>query len=336
MKHFEGYTAENNNQGMTLVELMVCVAITAVVMTISLSFFFTQYKSQHGRKQMSDIQETTPAVLEMMKRDLQQAGWSVFSSIAFHFMDGGTDGSDRIFINDSSIIDLTNDAGRFANNDEPGCGAIENSENKLAPVSDLAVGHDPLYLDDDPGEEDASIDFSAGTFHYVITDNAADAKKVVRVKETPEGGKLELEDMANNDVSLESGDHVAPAVAYWIDQIDGRPVLLRSDRNSKDEIESLILAEDVVDLQVEYQDQSETWHTDATGAWKDDGTGSWNNVQMVRLTLLTRSRDKVGNKSSCMPLTLANRNDYGCGEQEKCGCGYVYKTYQVEINPRNV
>ena len=33
-------------------------------------------------------------------------------------------------------------------------------------------------------------------------------------------------------VTLESGDHVAPAVAYWIDQVDGRPVLLRSDRNS--------------------------------------------------------------------------------------------------------
>ena len=131
MKHFDGDSALNNNQGMTLVELMVCVAITAVVMTISLSFFFTQYKSQHGRKQMSDIQETTPAVLEMMKRDLLQAGWSVPSSMAFYFVDGGTNGSDRIFVSDSSIIDLTNDAGRFANNDQPGCGTIEGTENEL-------------------------------------------------------------------------------------------------------------------------------------------------------------------------------------------------------------
>jgi prepilin-type N-terminal cleavage/methylation domain-containing protein len=276
MKKFERDGAEMNSQGMTLVELMVCIAITGVVMTISLSFFFTHYKSQHSRRQVNEVQETMPAVLEMLKRDLLQAGWSVPSSLAFYFEDGGTDGSDRIFVSDSSIIDLTDGAGRFANNDQPGCGRIMDNENRLAPISDLEG--DQLDLD-----QDGKVDFAKGEFHYVLTNNADSNLRVVRINDDPEGSQLKLVDMDDQTASLDKDDQVTPAIAYWVDQVDGRRCLLRSDRNSTDSVENLIVAEDVVDLQLQYRlDDSDVLHSGSTGPQA--------NLNRVRLTLVTTYR----------------------------------------------
>jgi len=301
---------------MTLIELMVCIAITGVVMTIAVSLFFTQYKSQHSRKQVIEIQETMPAVVEMLKTDMRQAGWSVTPSTAFFFEDGGTTGSDRIYVNDSSIIDLTrDDVIRFVENDHPGCAEIRNDSNEV----------DRLNLDQ------ADNDFIKGDYHYVLTNNATNAKRVAKISDV-NGNKLELNDDAN--FKLNTGDLVTPAVAYWIEKIDERWVLLRSDRNSIDDKESLILAEDVVDLQVEYKTKDDKWHCDGGGESCQNSSFNASDVRTVRLHLVTRSRDKVGRNDSCMPL-LANRTEDGC-ELEGCTCGYVYKRFQFEINLENM
>ena len=93
-----------------------------------------------------------------------------------------------------------------------------------------------------------------------------------------------------------------------------------------DDKESLILAEDVVDLQVEYSD---------TDGWHSAATGPWSTVQMVRLTvLLQEARTRWATKvpaCRCWPIALTM-----AASKDGCSCGYVYRTYRVEINPRNV
>ena len=83
--------------GMTLVELMVSIGVTLTVMALTVSIFMGQYKSYVKSKDASKIQESLPPAVELLKRDLMLAGWSVRPEMAFFFEDGGANGSDRIY-----------------------------------------------------------------------------------------------------------------------------------------------------------------------------------------------------------------------------------------------
>ncbi|HOV86586.1 MAG TPA: hypothetical protein PLM79_09505 [Syntrophobacteraceae bacterium] len=324
-------------RGMTLVEMMVAIGVTSVIMILSISIFMSQNKSYVRSKNVKEVQESGQMMVEILKRDLMEAGWSVLPQMAFHFEDGGATGSDRIYVNDSSLIDLsvaTNRANMIGGDCAGGQRIVSG-----AGTSNVTIGR--LDVNDDEGDGDSSgdPDFLAGVFQFVISD--ATTNSIAKINTITSGPQLGL------DRNL-SGTHVAPAVYYCVDNGDAqcRPtgsteqrVLRRSDRTTGGRQPMM---ENVVDMQVAYRDRNGNWYGAAGCAGTGVGAGLCamdpfdpRQVAIIRLTLVTRGADSVEGRiydpAYCRPA-VENRTAAASGSAE---CGYVYRTYSAMIQPRN-
>ena len=313
---------------MTLVELMVAVAVTGLVMTLSLSIFSGQVKSFKRGQETKESQETNNICLELLKRDLAQAGWSVKPAMAFYFKDGGNSTADEIYINDTTLIDLDSQNGTRLMTQADGCGGCAQV---TAGSGSTSVTISTLDIDGN-GEND----FKSALRHYVISDLTGAGNKHARILTIDETGKQLTLDQAL------TGSSVAPAVFYYVDSTQIPPCLKRSDRSSAG---AQPFAANVVDLQIAYRDMSGNWYGVSGCAGAGVGPGGGNPfcsmnpfdpypINLIRLTLVTRSTDPVGVRNDlkyCRPA-VENRIGATIGSNE---CGFVYRTYSVTIRPRN-
>lgn len=67
-------TAAGEPEGFTLIELMVAMAITAILMATIYMAFNTQQKSQVREQMVLEIQQNVRAVLQMMEKEIRMAG----------------------------------------------------------------------------------------------------------------------------------------------------------------------------------------------------------------------------------------------------------------------
>ncbi len=304
---------------MTLVELMVAIAVTAVVMTLSLSIFYGQFRSYKSGQETKEIQETSNGTLDFVKRELAQAGWSVRPEMSFFIQDGGSAGTDQIYINDTSLVDLNSSFGRSLMTQANGCGGCA----EIAGGSGTAtVTVSSLYIDND-----TITDFKANATHYVISDQTGAGNRIAKIQ-TITGNQLNLD-------RTTAGRFLAPAVFYYVET---GQILRRSDRSSSG---AQPFAENVADLQVAYRDRSGNWYgvSGCAGAGVGAGFCSMSPfnpamIGLVRVTLTSRSTNPIGimnNLKYCRPA-VENRAAAALGSTE---CGYVYRTYSVSIQPRN-
>lgn len=336
-------------KGMTLVELMVAIAITSVVMAMSISLFISQKTSYEHEKSIKEAQESGQAATEAVKTNLMEAGWSVRPEMAFFFEDGGAGGSDRIYINDTSIVNVTATSASgipllLASDNCSGCRKIMSGSGS----SSIGVGR--LDIDDQEDDGDATgADFVGGVSQYVISCDA-DSKTV----KTPEIAKIN--NTGGTQLSLDrpiSGTHVAPVVFYCADA-DGTDaschpstgptstitaVLRRSDR-STGALQPMV--ENVVDLQVAYQDTGGNWYGAAGCGASGLGAGFCSRspfepllISLIRISVVTQSRsrmlDQINNSRYCRPA-LENHAGAVLGSSQ---CGYVYRTYTALVQPRS-
>lgn len=313
---------------MTLVELMVAVAVTGLVMALSLGIFTGQIRSFKKGQETKEIQETNNECLDFLKRELAQAGWSVKPESAFYFIDGGNSAADEIVINDTTLISLDSQNGTgirlmTEGNGWGGCAEIVGgSGTQSVTVSRVDIN------------EDDTDDFKAGATHYVISDLTSlvpGVNKVARITSS-----------AANPLVLDrnlGGSYVAPAVYYFLDT---GQILKRSDRSSGG---AQPFAANVVDLQVAYRDRDGNWYGVSGCSGVGVGPGGGNPycsmspfdpypINLIRVTLVTRSADPVGVQNDlnyCRPA-VENRTSATIGSSE---CGFVYRNYTVTIRPRN-
>jgi|GEM_PF-922897 len=354
-------------RGMTLVELMVAVTVTVVVMTLSISVFTAQYKSYRIRQSTSGIEETAPVVLDLLKSDLMAAGWSVTQEMAFYIKDGGAGGSDEIFINDYSLMELEVCREKAALtavvNDCAGCVTI------IQPTT-------PLVVTDTDVDGDGCDDFVVNVNfpQYVISDSSQ--TRIAKVVGTTPGpnGTLTLD----QNPPFSGGEHIAPAIHYSCAQSGGIWQLLRSYRrpNTPNGVcypaplpqlclpvpplpplplvpspccprnnvaaGELPMAENIVDLQVAYRDDAGTWWGApgcVAGVGCEQNPFKPETINLIRITLLARDtssgavRDitRINDPNYCRPAG-ENRVAAALGSAE---CGYSYRRYTAVIYPRN-
>jgi hypothetical protein len=102
------------------------------------------------------------------------------------------------------------------------------------------------------------------------------------------------------------------------------------------------MAENVVDMQIAYQDVNNNWYGEAGCV----GAGAGANfcgfspfdpkqIQLIRLSIVIKGKayqgDRVNDPLYCRPA-LENHTGAALGSSE---CGYVYRTYTAVIQPRN-
>jgi len=120
--------ASANEKGVTLLELIIAIVISVIVMAAANAIFTGQHKSYVKSSSVKEMQESIRAALEILKSDLMMAGYSVDKNLAFYFEDGGSNGPDKIYINDWAFIDdyelLTDNYGEVKVNSGSGTASI--------------------------------------------------------------------------------------------------------------------------------------------------------------------------------------------------------------------
>ncbi|MCU0589120.1 MAG: prepilin-type N-terminal cleavage/methylation domain-containing protein [Syntrophobacteraceae bacterium] len=327
-----------NSRGMTLVELMVALAVTALVMTLSVGIFSGQVRSYsrgHGTK---EIQEISQESLEILRRDVAQAGWSVMPSMGFFVEDGGANASDRLYVNDTGVITFDtrfddDELGLLVSVDTtdcPGCAPTVGTPGTSVKLARLDIDNDTV------------LDFKDGN-HHVITD--AGINKVAKIENISTGT-----DTLSLSQSIAGSRFVAPAITYCVD--DGTTasgchasgshwVLRRSDRGTGGALQPF--SKNVVDLQVAYQDTAGNWYGlgGCTGAGNGANTFCTRSpfdsslITLIRLTLVTRTEDRIGGSPSD-PKTCRPGAENRVAGTSTADCGFVYRTYTTTVLPRNL
>jgi Tfp pilus assembly protein FimT len=329
---------------MTLVELMVSLAVTALVMASVVGIFASQHRNYVRDRSEKEVLLDTVDVVRVLERDLREAGWSVPVNMALFIEDGGDNGPDRIYINDVDLIDPMLHASRLVESSCPGCLRVASLSGSQVTVMDP---WDPSPYPEDILDinGDNQTDFLADTasYQFVITDDTSTTKKIARIT-----------NVSSTTLTLTNavdGTRLAPAIYYCVDigAADCHPngaletrVLRRSDRNTQGLVP---VADNVVDLQVAYL------------AANDDGTTFWygengcsgsglgatkctrspfepERIRLIRMTVVLRSsskdKDRLNDPRYCRPA-VENRQA-GTGPDD---CGYQYKVHTIHIHPRN-
>lgn len=262
------------SDGMTLVELMVAIGVTAIMMTLSISIFMSQHKSFVNIQEANEAQETMPSAMTILQRDLMEAGWSVSPEMAFYFNDGGSTSADQIYLNDVNVIDIAVVRGTDNVSDLPvmvdrrrracpGC-RILNKDNDVDQddidgavlwTAASSVKFDRKEKLDINWLEDKSADHENDFIKnmYIITDSYTPSQKVAKITDVNEDeGILTLSNVIDGyQDSGDTGKYIAPAIYYEIhyDTTNKQWTLRRNDRNTSG---SQPMAENIVDMQVAY------------------------------------------------------------------------------------
>jgi type IV pilus assembly protein PilW len=69
------YSPENNEQGFTVVELVVGLAISLVLLGIAVKIFLVQQRSYNVQEQLAEMQQNIRSTMDMIVRETKMAGY---------------------------------------------------------------------------------------------------------------------------------------------------------------------------------------------------------------------------------------------------------------------
>lgn len=278
------------NEGFTLLEMMIVVAIMGVVTAQMFVVFNAQRRTYLSNDRALEVQEDARLITDLIAFDARQAGFmlpaeTTISSFDGQFGGGFPDQPDRLCVSDGSFFtvpDYGQDSDDFdaAIDEWPGAG-----------VQAVAGGN--VLIDTLDIEGDGNVDFSVGTGIIVATATTSFCARIANIVGGAPPFQINFAAGQTIPAGIQAGligAQAVPAVVYEVDTTQPVPVLLRN---------GMVLAPQVEDLQVEY--------------WVDDqqfiaGVGvmdagefpihslsgmplqlSTDEVQRVRISVITRS-----------------------------------------------
>lgn len=84
------YSSKRNNQGFTIIEMIVSVAIGMLILWVTLSLFYYQRKSFTVQEQLSEMQQNLRAAMDIMSREIMMAGYKAGTTSVFSESSAGT------------------------------------------------------------------------------------------------------------------------------------------------------------------------------------------------------------------------------------------------------
>ena len=270
--------------GYSLIELMVSMAVMAIIGSQLLLAFSTQYETFIEQDQLSRTQQDVRILTDTILSDLRMAGFMVPKEYGVGTIDGGTTNPDTLCISDPTVYD----AAQYENSTDR-YNATDVSSNLGANDGTLTLVASQMDLDND-GNDDftsgAGILISDGTTTHcgLITDLTG--ATVTFTPLTPTGATY-------NPLSTRA----VPAMIY---QVDGSTATLT--RNG------LVLSNHMEDLQIEFG-------VDADGNGKIEGAefpihdlagSNLSKIRIARVSMTSRTA-MVDIKFSGSRAAAANR-----------------------------
>jgi prepilin-type N-terminal cleavage/methylation domain-containing protein len=291
-------------RGFTAIELLVAMAMLAIVSSQLLLVFQTQQKAYTVNERILDAQEDARLVLDLLVQETRMAGFMMPEVAATSSIDGGASAPDTFCVSDANEIDestLDGVSDRFDRARLAAAVAINDT------FVDLVAGHQDI-------DGDTANDFSAG--QAVIIGEAGDS--FCAMIATIVGDRMNLD--RKIDRAFSTSARVTPAVMYDVDA-NGL------SRNG------LLLSAEVEDLQVEFgidtNGDGVLAVADGELPLKNDLTGeNPAQVRQVRLTVTTRTGATDPEFTGGFPAA-ANR---GAGAADN----FRRRRFVTSIRPRNL
>jgi prepilin-type N-terminal cleavage/methylation domain-containing protein len=220
-------------EGFSLIELIVAVAIMAIVVSQLMLVFTTQRRAMIVNDRVLDVQESARTVIDLVSFDARMAGFMVPRVTAISSFDGGATGSDRICISDSSYFSTPLDGTKSP--------ALDNRDAHFSRATLTGLGAGSITVESlDIDEDGATNDFAIGA-GVVVSDGA---KTHCAAIETFLGNTVDFDDAHSIPTGLFSGPagvFAVPAIIYELDEPS-----LTLTRNG------VTLSTSIEDLQIEY------------------------------------------------------------------------------------
>ena len=254
-------------QGFTLIELMVAVTITSIVIAMAFAVFAAQQRTAVEIENASEVQQDARLIAQAILSDIRMAGYMLPKTAGIASVDGGNSATDLLCVSDPSKIDdaeAADASSRFE-------GA--NTSSALG-GNDSSVTLIPADLDIDG---DSDEDFVVGEGVIIVDGTNVHCGRITSIT----GGSNEVIGFApatpGTFAAAAGGTTVVPAIVYRVNGTD----LMRND---------LRVASLVDDLQIEFavDDDSDGLIVDSEYENDLDGEDP-DDLLAVRLSVISRA-----------------------------------------------
>lgn len=154
----------NRRHGFTLIELLVSVGLLGIVIFYVMGTFTVNQKAYMVLDQVTEVQQNSRAVAELVERDMRHAGFRVPIGGSLCAVDSTT-APDTIYVSDPDPL-LTTNAVAGEVSAEISASAITGSVVDLT-VDDVVLDGTPFYDTDANGTADADFQLNGG---IIVTD----------------------------------------------------------------------------------------------------------------------------------------------------------------------
>lgn len=276
------------SEGFSLMELLVAVAVMAIVTAQLMLVFTTQRRATVVNDRVLDVQEGARTVIDLITYDARMAGFMVPPVAALSSEDGGTSAPDRFCVSDSSYFNTPLDGSKSPSLDN------RDSEFQRATLVALTTGSvtvESLDIDQDG----AANDFAVGA-GVIVSDGG---KTHCAAIEAFVGNMIDFDNnhsMPGGLFTGTSGVFAVPAIVYELDEPN-----LTLTRNG------VTLSTSIEDLQVEYWVDSQVEDGTIGGSeWPVHDLNSTAYGFTINTELIRRVR-----------LSVVSRTEMGDGQMEE-------------------
>ena len=261
-----------NNEGFTLVEILIAIAITLVVMGSIFYAFKSQQDSYVVQSQVTDMQQTLRGGMYVLTRDVQMAGYYT------NFVSKGYTMS---WANNQTIRPLL-----YAWNNVTGVTGIRDGTDVIVIVKASLTDGRPLYSTEEAYDTTLNVSASFLNPYYSGVLVANDLSRAEFFELGGTGNLVVNDDDAALDERYSEGDriHRADVIKYYVDDDPDRPGLRRHNMGNNESGGQLV-AENIENLQIRYQLDSGTWVDDP----HNPPTYTAANVRAVQIFLVART-----------------------------------------------
>jgi len=277
--------------GFTLVELVVALAITFLVVVYTLSTFTYQHKTYIAVDQVSETQQNSRAIATLIERDIRNAGYQVPSPAATCGVDAD-DAGDTLYLSDADAIQPVDQLGSSQAGRDLGASvsSITSGNPDVVRVDDLVIDGQPTYDTNGDGNFDSDFQVNGGAI-LVDVNNAGRGVRCGTISavslSAPQSVSVELRNAFGAAATLPEDLRLVPANAYSL--TGGTPAQLR--RNGE------LMARDVEDLQVAWFYDDDGDGQEDAGEYRGTATTDYdpslvngNDLREIRFNLVLRTR----------------------------------------------